>query len=170
MDPALERMAEGLRKAMQAEREGQHFYLMAAAVTKDDKARAVLAGLAEEEAEHFRFLQAQLASLLEKESVDPSLDPGEGKALEGPHPIFSESIRARIGNAHFEMTALSVGMQLERAAVEFYTAEAEAVADPRMKSFYRRLARWEQGHFDALHAQAEALQEDYWNRGGFSPF
>ena len=68
------------------------------------------------------------------------------------------------------MTALSVGMQLERAAVAFYTAEAEAVGDPVLQGFYRRLARWEQGHLDALRSQAEALQEEYWNRGGFSPF
>lgn len=170
MDPVVERMAEGLRKAMQAEREGQHFYLMAAGNTRDEKARKVFTDLAEEEAEHFRFLQGQLKSVLASGSVDPTLELGRGRALDGPHPIFSEEIRARIGNAHYEMTALSVGMQLERSAVEFYTAEAEAVSDPALQGFYERLALWEQGHLEALRSQAEALREEYWNQSGFSPF
>ena len=41
MDPHTERVADGLKKAMQAEIEGQHFYQMAARSTPDARGREV---------------------------------------------------------------------------------------------------------------------------------
>ncbi|MFH1755171.1 MAG: hypothetical protein ABIA59_05655 [Candidatus Latescibacterota bacterium] len=68
------------------------------------------------------------------------------------------------------MTALSIGIQLEMSAVNFYTGEAEISTDPQIKSFYMELAEWERGHLHALQTQADSLREDYWSEGGFSPF
>ncbi len=170
MDKATERVVEGLGKAMQAEREGQHFYLMAAESTSDPKARQVFQGLANEEVDHFNFLKGQYRSIVETGKIDASLKLGPQAALEGPHPIFSNAIQERIGNAHYEMTALSIGIQLETSAVIFYQAEAKAVDDPEVKAFYEKLAEWEQGHLNALQAEADTLREDYWDKGGFSPF
>ena len=90
--------------------------------------------------------------------------------LSGDHPIFSEALRSRAGQAHYEMSALSIGVQLELSAVEFYEGQASTVPDSELKGFYRRLADWERGHYNALLAQQNSLKEDYWTDGGFSPF
>ena len=170
MDPHTERVAEGLKKAMQAEIEGQHFYQMAARSTPDARGREVFETLAREELDHFNFLKAQHQSLVETGRIDAKAKLGEQLKLDGPHPIFSEEIRKRIGSAHYEMTALSIGIQLELSAVNFYRAEAEAARDPQVKAFHERLAAWEKGHLSALQAQSEALKEDYWHESGFAPF
>jgi rubrerythrin len=170
MADAADRVAQGLSKAMQAEQEGRHFYLMAAQSTQDPKGRQVFERLAEEELGHFNYLKTQYRSVKQTGRVDTSVQLGSRLDLSGGHPIFSEEIKNRIGQAHYEMTALSIGIQLELSAVKFYTGEAEAASDPVVKSFYKELAEWEQGHLDAFRAQADSLKEDYWSEGGFSPF
>ncbi len=170
MDNSTKRVIDGLQKAMQAENEGRHFYLMAARNTEDPQGQEIFQALAEEELSHFHYLQAQFKSMVTTGKVDSSTVLGKSKKLTGSHPIFSEAIRDRISQAHYEMTALSIGIQLEQSAVMFYSAEAEAATDPDVVSFYNELAEWERGHLKALQDQMEMLREDYWSQGGFSPF
>ena len=169
MDEATERLAEGLKKAILAEYEGHHFYRMAASSTPDDKGRGIFEMLAREEMEHVRFLRAQYKSILETGQVDTTEKLGPTD-LVGTSPIFSDQIKSRVTEAHFEMTALSVGAQLELGAVGFYKGEAEASDDPTVKQFYTELAEWESGHYEALTRQLEELRGDYWSAGGFSPY
>jgi rubrerythrin len=170
MDDATRRIADGLRQAVQAEIEGQHFYLMAAGSTSDAKGREVLEQLAAEELDHARFLRAQFDSMIANGELDRSAALGSRYDSEDRSPIFSEKLRSRAGEAHFEMTALAVGMQLEASAVTFYRGEASATDDPDVKKFYLELADWESGHHQLLARQQEYLQEDYWSANRFSPF
>lgn len=168
--PAIKQIASGILSAMQAENEGQHFYLMAAQSTTDPKGREVFERLAKEEKDHFEFLRAQYESVLRTGRPDVNLKLGPRTDLLGPSPIFSSALRSRIKDAHFEMTALAVGIQLEHSAQEYYTNMAVQSADPDIKSFYTELADWEAGHYHALLAQQEELKEDYWSGAGFAPF
>jgi len=170
MDSATARIVEGLRRAMHAENEGRHFYLMAAGSTGDAAGRETFEEMAAEEQRHFEFLKAQLRSLADSGRLDATLDPGAAPSFRGDHPIFSAEILRRVGDAHYEMTALAIGIQLERSAVDFYRGEAAAVSDPIAKSFYEKLATWEQGHLAALQRQADALRETYWQDAHFAPF
>jgi len=166
----VERIIAGLRKAVDAETAGHHFYKMAARATNDEKGSEVFERLAEEELEHVRFLRAQYDSFKEKGAPAEDVKLGSGSSLSGGSPIFSPRIRERIGEAHFEMSALSIAMELELSSTNFYRAEAKASDDPRVREFYERLSAWEAGHYEALKRQQEELKEDYWARGGFSPF
>ncbi|MBN1947448.1 MAG: ferritin family protein [Bradymonadales bacterium] len=163
-------LAAGLQQAIQAEIDGYHFYLMAARSTDDEKGKEVLQQLAQEELEHARFLKAQYQSVITTGSVDGSVRLGKGAELTGPSPIFSEGFRSRLGEAHFEMSALSIGIQLELSAQKFYRDQSQAFEDPFVQQFYQELADWEATHYQALLRQQEALKEDYWAQGGFSPF
>lgn len=169
-DQTARTVADGLRRAMLAEQEGQHFYLMAARSTDDPQGRLVFERLAREELEHLEFLKAQLGALLRSGAPDASLKLGQPAPLTGASPIFSDALRARIGQAHFEMTALAVGAQLELSAERFYRDAAAAADDAVVRGFYEELAAWEAGHYHALLAQQESLKEDYWSQGGFAPF
>ena len=165
-----ELILEGLKTAIQAEGDGHVFYLMAAKTTEDEKGREVFLTLAEEEQNHLAFLKAQYKSLKETGVIDPNATMGPQLTLSGDSPIFSDSLKERIGDAHFEMTSLSVGIQLEKNSIVFYREQAEIAEDAGVKDFYRRLVNWERGHYEALLAQQEALKEDYWNESGFAPF
>ena len=165
-----ELILEGLKTAIQAEGDGHVFYLMAAKNTADEKRREVFLTLAEEEANHLAFLKAEYKALKETGTIDASATMGPQMTLSGDSPIFSDSLKERIGDAHFEMTSLSVGIQLEKNAIVFYREQAEIAEDIAVKDFYLKLVDWERGHYEALLAQQEALKEDYWNESGFSPF
>jgi rubrerythrin len=169
-DEAVKKLAEGLLSAMRAEREGQHFYLMAAQSTADPKGQEVFQRLAAEEHDHFEFLKAQHKAILETGKPDADLSLGPRSDLSGKSPIFSEALRARVGEAHYEMTALAVGVQLELSAERYYRRAADEAPDQGVKAFYLELAEWEKGHYEALLAQQDELKEDYWAAGGFAPF
>ena len=163
----MKKIADGLKQAIQAELEGQSFYLMAAQTTKDPKGKEVFEQLAKEEGDHASFLKAQYGSVLDTGKPDEKVKLGDQNQLETKSPIFSEDIRSRLADAHFEMTALSIGMQLELAAKNFYSEQAEQTTDFIIKGFYLELANWETSHYRALLTQLEDLKAEYWAQSGF---
>ena len=165
-----EQILAALKQAIQAEVEGHHFYLMAARTTSDPKGREIFERLAAEELEHMTHLRAQYQAVLESGAPDGSLSLGAPRTLRGDSPIFTEGLKARAGEAHFEMTALSVGVQLEMQAERFYRSQAGACGDAGLAAFWNELADWESGHYHALLTQQEYLKEDYWHENSFSPF
>ncbi|MDY0000073.1 MAG: ferritin family protein [Polyangia bacterium] len=170
MKSSREIILEGLLVAMKAEAEGQHFYLMAASSTQDPQGQRVFMQLADEEQQHLRFLKTQAESVRESGRPRNDVELGQPMALVGSSPIFSKDIRARLGDAHFEMTALSVGIQLELSAERYYLKQSEGIEDETIRAFYGGLAAWEAGHYRALLAQQDFLKEEYWAASGFSPF
>lgn len=170
MDEAIRTITEGLKRAIQFEGDGHNFYRMAANGTFDEKGKEVFEMLAREEAEHARFLRTQYDSFLKSGKADSeSKLPAHGR-LTGEHPIFSEKVKQNILDAHMEMSALAIGIQLELNSIKFYQEQANLGNDPEVSKFFTELAEWEQEHYDALLRQQEALKEDYWSKGGFIPF
>jgi rubrerythrin len=170
MDAALQEIVDALKTAVQAEGDGYHFYMMAAASTKDPQGKAVFETLAREEQEHARYLKSQYRALLETGRTDPRARLGTRLDLTGPSPIFSAELRSRAGQAHYEMSALSIGMQLELGAAQFYRSLAGKATEPALKQVLIELCDWETGHYEALQRQQGALRDDYFAEGGFSPF
>jgi rubrerythrin len=169
-DESLKKIAKGISLAAQSEREGQHFYLMAAQSAQDAKGREVFEQLAQEEFDHAVFLEKQYRFIVETGEPSKKLKLGKPLVLSETNPIFSDKIKSRLKNAHFEMTALSVGAQLELDAQKFYKERADETDDLVIKSFYLELADWEAGHYRALMAQQETLKEAYFTDNGFAPF
>ena len=164
-----DRILEGLKEAMQAEVDGHNFYKMAANNTTDEMGKEVFNDLAKDEVEHFVFLKAQYESF-EKEGK-PNLTVKLSKPSESTEsPIFSENFKNRIKDAHYEMTALSIGVQLEISSVKFYKEQADKASDQTVKGFFNQLADWEATHHRRLLKQQQELKEDYWQEGNFSPF
>jgi len=163
-------LQNGLLKAIKGERDGHSFYLMAAQGSQDPKGKEIFETLAKEELDHMQFLMAQYNSILETGKPNLGVKLGPKLELEGMSPIFSDHLKTRIKEAHIEMSALSIGIQLELDAMKFYRSESEKADDPDIKNFYAQLAEWESGHYRALLSQQEELKEDYWSSGGFSPF
>ncbi len=163
-------LADGLLQAIKAERDGQSFYQMASHSTRDPRAREVFSRLAAEELDHMQFLTEHYHSVLKTGKPSETAKLGARTELTELSPIFSVGIKARIRDAHIEMSALSIGIQLELDAMKFYRSQADTVDDPTARQFYAELAEWESGHYQALTRQQEELKEDYWSAGGFSPF
>lgn len=170
MSNADKRLTDGLVEAIKAERDGYSFYMMAAGGTEDPKGKEVFETLAREELDHMNFLRQQYDSIMKTGRPDMKIKLGPRKDLTGISPIFSERLKSRIKDAHIEMSALSIGIQLELDAIKFYKEQARLFTDPEISGFYNELADWETGHYNALWEQQQALKEDYWSAGGFAPF
>jgi rubrerythrin len=143
---------------------------MAAKSTEDKKGREIFLRLAEEEMEHVDFLKKQFTSVIENGEPDAAALLEMPSDLSALSPIFSENLHNRIRDAHFEMTALSVGIHLELNSSDFYSKAASEAEDPVVQRFYKVLAKWELGHYRALVAEQETLKKDYWYQNGFMPF
>jgi len=172
MDDAKQKIIDGLKTAMEAEAGGFHFYTMTAEHTKDPHGKETFQALAGEEKKHLDFLSAQMKSMTETGKVDVSIKLGN-QIDYTEIPIFSEEIISRAGDAAFEMSALSIGMQLEKSSIEYYTSQANLASNsgyPEVEAFYLELVKWERKHLDALSRQQALLKEDFWAQGGFAPF
>ncbi len=170
MDAVLKEITDGLRTAIEFEGDGHNFYMMAASNTQDAKGKEVLTMLAREELQHVKFLRHQYKHIMETGHPDLSLRLPSFANLKGDHPIFSADLRARVGQAHMEMSALAIGVKLELGSANYYLGESKKHDGTRVGEFYAELAVWEKEHYDALLRQQESLKEDYWAEGGFSPY
>jgi len=168
MDKNKEDILEGLKTAIEAELTGYTFYKNAAESTKDPMGKETFIRMAEEEMSHFNYLRHQYKSVLEKGAFDFSKSIKRAHK-QADHPIFSDAIKSRIKESHFEVSALSIGMKLEMDAMNFYRSCSEEAQDEKVKQLYRELADWEQGHYRAFKQQLDALKQDYFEANNFIP-
>ena len=135
----INRLLIVLKDAMEAEMTGHQFYLLAAKTTGDAQGKETFARMAQEELDHFRALKTQYVAVLENGKFDQATALFEVPAPQTVSPIFSSGFREQVGQQHFEMSALSVGMQLELNAINHYRKAAEESEDAGVKAFFLRL-------------------------------
>lgn len=164
------RILNGLKEAILAEHAGGSFYALAAGNTADPKGKDVFRMLAAEEELHQQYLRQQYAHIAAGRPPDPGVITGSAGILDTDNPVFSAGLRDRIAGAHFEMTALSVGLELERNTIARYRELAGQAEGQALREFYDRLREWEEGHARALERQSKLLREAYWSAAGFAPF
>lgn len=169
MNDSTGKLMDGLRRAIQTEADGYQFYTMASQTTKDPKGRQTFKILAAEELKHLDFLKSQYQAVSDTGAINPALKIGDRHDF-SKDPIFSDEILNRISGAQFEMSALSIGMQLELSSINYYKEQAELSDNPEVAAFYHELADWEKIHYEVLERQQEMLKEDFWAKGGFAPF
>lgn len=170
MDETTRELIVALRQAMQAERTGHAFYLNAAQTTIDPQGKEAFEQLAREEQDHFEFLSAHYQALVTTGQLAKGTRLQGHSAVHTNSPLFSPALRERIKEAHFEMSALSIAVQLELNGINHYREQAEKASNPEVKAFFEQLVAWETAHYEALLGQQESLQDDYWSESGFQPF
>jgi rubrerythrin len=165
-----EKAIENLKIALQTELNGIHFYKMAAEKTEDKKGKEVFKMLSNDEIQHFNEIQRHYKSLLTANKWAPSISLGEATSMfKGESPIFSEELKSRIKEKHFEISALSIGALLESNTIDFYRKMKEETDDPVAKELFAKLQKWEQGHLEAITKQLDILKEEYWADAHFAP-
>lgn len=164
MDDARQQI---LKEAMAIEMTGREFYRVTAEKTSDDNGRETFQFLAAEEEKHFHFLQTWLLRDERGETESVVLSAPE---THPPSRVFSPEFVRRIGEKHFEMSALSIGALLEKNSLEFYAKAAQEASNPAEKRVFQELSAWETQHHQMLVRELETLQEAYWTTNRFAPF
>jgi rubrerythrin len=165
-----DKILAGLKDAILTEQTGNNFYTVASQNTSDDQGKEVFLMLAAEEALHQKWLQEQYGLLQQGKDPQPLISTDSGAVLDDRNPIFSPELKHRIAEAHWEMTALSVGLELEHATIARYRDLAAASDSPELKHFFQKLMHWEEEHARALEQQSKLLREAYWSEAHFAPF
>jgi len=169
MDKQIEEILQGLKTAIEAELTGYEFYKNAAKNTSDPMGKETFSRMAEEEMGHFNYLRHQYKSVLGKGDYDFSKKLAKKRHKHAENPIFSEEIRDRIKDSHFEVSALTIGMKLELNAVDYYRSCAKKAQNEEVRQFFNELAEWEQDHYLAFERALEMLKEEYFQANNFVP-
>ena len=169
MDKQIEEILQGLKIAIEAELTGHQFYKNAAKSTSDPMGKETFTRMADEEMGHFNYLRHQYKSVLEKGDYDFSKKLLKKEYKHAENPIFSNEIKNRIKDSHFEVSALTIGMKLELDAVNFYRSCVQKAESEEVKQFYNELAEWEQDHYRAFEGALIMLKEDYFQANNFVP-
>lgn len=169
MDKRTEDILAGLKTAIEAELTGHAFYKNAAKSTSDPMGKETFSRMAEEEIGHFRYLRHQYQSVLERGDYDFSKKLDKRDLKHADSPIFSEEIKNRIKESHFEVSALSIGMKLEADAMNYYRSCAQKAQNEEVQQFFNDLADWERDHYRAFEQQLEMLKEEYFAANDFVP-
>jgi len=167
-----ERLLEVVKNAIRVENDGYQFYRLAEEKTRDIKGKEVFASLARDETNHMQILKSLYQNVKEKGEYkfDEIKDMKHILETTSESPIFSKEFKQRLSQAHFEMTALSIGILLEKNSIQFYKKSARESEDPEVRMLFNYLADWEGEHLRALVNQQKFLQEDYWTEARFYPF
>jgi len=160
---------QALRTAMEAELTGHAFYKNASRSTRDPKGKKTFERMAEEEMAHFNYLRHQYQSMAKNGTYDFSEKLLKRQAKHASSAIFGDEIKRGIKDAHFEVSALTIGMKLEMEAMRFYRECAEKAENEEVKNFYTQLADWEKDHYEAFQQQLQVLKEEYFQANNFVP-
>jgi rubrerythrin len=167
----MDDFSRSLVEAMQFENDGYHHYTTAAQRTEDPKAKQMFGQLAEDELSHHKTLELMFSDHQKQGSL--KLKPPRIKSKVDPaqeSPIFSPEFKERVGDKHYEMSALSIGILLEQNSIESYKIYRRQAKELKIKRLFNALIRWEELHLEALIKQQQFLQQAYWEANRFAPF
>ena len=170
--PMSGQIAEGWKKALMNEVEGREFYRMAAANASLDGVRQIFTFLMEEEERHRKAILEQIGRMGEGKPPRPVRNAtGTREIRKFQSPLFSPDFVARGKNVEGEAAALSIGMTLEKRAIEQFGALRKKVkGDAAAEKIVDDLIAWEREHLEILTRQYEQPREMYWEEARFWPF
>jgi rubrerythrin len=170
MSDANETMRQILRQAYQIEVDGYTFYSMAADKADKPAVQELFDKLAKDEVEHQVYLKGVARSFDSEGVAAFRISRREPDLKAVSDAVFSDRFKEQARGAAFEMGVLSIGMQLETRAIAYFTHAATDASEQEVRDFYQFLADWEKEHLDALQSLHQAVREDFWTEGRFSPF
>jgi rubrerythrin len=165
---SLKEALAGLRTAIETEIRGLEFFRAAAERCEDPDGREMFLAMAREEVEHKKLLEQEFAHLLEHEQYLPHAELIKDIPLEET-AIPVEAFREGLKRSNFEMSAVGIGIMLEKNAIEHFENLAAKTDDDEARKTFRWLADWERGHLDQLMEIDRNLRDEYWSEQGFAP-
>ena len=152
-----------LAAAIEFEKFGTEYYARFRELVADEKAKPLMKGLADDEREHARILEAELNKLGGKFKA-----PSKEILEKGMGEIFPENVRKGSIATKDAVSALKLGIRTEERSIEFYSKNASA-GGPKLKGIFEKLEKMERGHKEILEENLKYLEDDgSWY--GYVPF
>ena len=138
---------EALKLAIKAEKDSMDFYVRAASVAKNERAKKVLELLASEEAAHVKHFFDHY-----KGTEFGDLQSFMASPVDTKNPTYMKLEKA-ISEEMGEQKAMELALQEEKACISQYTQLAAGVVDPMVKAIFERVVKETEGHFALIAAE-----------------
>ena len=164
MSEISQQIKDAIKGAILLEINGRKFFNHAADITQHEKGKNMFRFLAKEETRHLEVFSELFSQILEGEDWKKYV---KGHELEGEAPLV-EKLKERLKNSEskIDTQALSIGMQLESDAINFFKQAAANSDDPKAKKIFLEIAEEEKFHYDLLQAQHDSVTNSGFWLGG----
>jgi len=164
MSAITAQIKDAIKGAILLEINGRKFFNHAADVTQHERGKKMFKFLADEEIKHLETFSKLFSQILEGESWKDYVSTSETQREVPLVEKLKERMKAEEGKG--ETQALSIGMQLERDAIEFFQKAASETSDPVAKKIFFEIAEEEKFHYDLLQAQHDSVTNSGFWMGG----
>ena len=155
-----------IKKAIINEIEGYEFYNMASNNSKSKEVKNAFLELAQEEMQHVVWLK----DLFNKVKNDNMMEFQLALIPEPTSPAIFKWENVDRKDAGIAVSAFGIGIQMEKASIEYYTKAASETEIVEAKKLFNILIKWEKIHLEKFSSQYEELKEEWWSQQGYAPF
>jgi len=154
---------EVIKESIKLELDGQSFFEHVADATHNELGKKMFMKLANDEAQHLKVFSDIFTKMV---GEDWKKHVGDLKA-KGKAPMI-DALAKKVAGAGkegraSELEAISIAMDLERNAIEFFCNAAKKTTDAKARDVFNKIADEERLHFDLLQAQYDHLSNSgYW--------
>ncbi|MCX7972883.1 MAG: ferritin family protein [Candidatus Aminicenantes bacterium] len=150
-----------LKEALKLEIRGKEFFLKAAELTQNNLGRKMFEHLAKEEVRHLETFAHLFTEIIGNEDWRKEISSEDLK--ENSEVIESLVSRMKGASGKSDLEALSIGLELERKAIDHFQQGVSACSEERTKEIFERIVNEERFHYDLLQAQLDSLQNNgFW--------
>lgn len=155
-----------ISQAILNEVEGYEFYKMAANQAGTHESKEAFMELANEELKHVEYLKALFHKI--KDNIDDEIK----LALEAtpPSPNIYNWKNVDKEYTSLAMSVFSIGIQMEKASIEFYEDAKSKTSFEEAKKLFDILIKWEKVHLAQFTEQYNKHKENWWSEQSFAPF
>jgi rubrerythrin len=153
MKEATQQSLDALSEGINAELAAYVFYKRAGEKVKNQELSTLLDRLAGEEKDHYWTLETEYDSLVRSEKWVTYNDIMRKEGLPEMPEEMTETHRRRLAmldSTDDPRQILSMAIELEEQARDFYKSQIDKVNDPAAADFYTYLSKFEQGHVNVL--------------------
>ncbi len=143
-----------LAAAIEFERFGIEYYMRFNQLVADDKAKALMKSLSNDEKDHASILERELKAL-----GGSSPAPPKDMLEKGLAEIFPKSTKKESITVNDAVAAIKVGIKTEQNSIDFYSKNGKA-AGPSLRGIFAKLQKMEEGHKELLEENLRGLQND----------
>jgi rubrerythrin len=152
-----------IKEAIKLELDGQSFFEYVADATHNELGKKMFTKLAHDEAQHLRVFSEIFTELVGEDWKKHIGDVKKREKAPMIDALAKKVAKAGKEGRASELEAISIAMDLERNAIEFFCSAAKGTTDTKARDVFNRIADEERLHFDLLQAQYDNLTNSgYW--------
>jgi rubrerythrin len=143
-----------IKEAIKLEINGRSFFEFAAETTQNELGKKMFTKLANDEIEHLRVFGDLFSAVIGGDDWKKFVSEQQ----QGVSTII-ESLKSRVreSKSSSDIEAISIGMELEKKAIDFFDKSARDTSDIKTGEICRKISEEEKFHYDLLQAQHDSL-------------